>query len=200
MPFRFRGTLPHDQASDAVPKRWGRIDQIYQPEAEGRNPICHIHSVVCKVTNKTIVLLNGIQSGESTLHPGAVNGPSVSVQPQCQCAAPVLVCSPSVSVQPQCQCAAPVSVCSPSVSVQPQCQCAAPVFAGLGLHNARLTLDSLDRISLGSTVHVLCCYLFSSWKIYFFICYQVRPHFLIAALMSPQRTKQFCPQIECSVV
>ena len=27
-------------------------------------------------------------------------------------------------------------------------------------------------------------------------CYQVRPHFLSAALMSPQRTKQFCPHIE----
>ena len=33
------------------------------------------------------------------------------------------------------------------------------------------------------------------WKIYFH-CYQARPHFLCAALMSPQRTKQFCLQIE----
>ena len=39
-PFRFRGTPPpHDQASDAAPKRWGRIDQIHQPEAKGLNPI-----------------------------------------------------------------------------------------------------------------------------------------------------------------
>ena len=31
---------------------------------------------------------------------------------------------------------------------------------------------------------------------FYFHCYQVRPHFLCAALTSPQRTKQFCPQIE----
>ena len=31
-PFRFRGTPPpHDQASDAAPKMWGRRDQIHQP-------------------------------------------------------------------------------------------------------------------------------------------------------------------------
>ena len=33
---------------------------------------------------------------------------------------------------------------------------------------------------------------------YIFHCRQVRPHFLCAALMSPQRTKQFDPQIEYS--
>ena len=31
---------------------------------------------------------------------------------------------------------------------------------------------------------------------FYFHWYQVRPHFLCAALTSPQRTKQFCPQIE----
>ena len=43
-PFRFRGTPPpHDQASDAAPKRWVRIDQFHQPEAKGLDPIYHIH-------------------------------------------------------------------------------------------------------------------------------------------------------------
>ena len=31
---------------------------------------------------------------------------------------------------------------------------------------------------------------------FIFHCYPVRLHFLCAALMSPRRTKQFCPQIE----
>ena len=31
---------------------------------------------------------------------------------------------------------------------------------------------------------------------FIFNCYQVRSHFLCAALMSPQRTNQFCTQIE----
>ena len=31
---------------------------------------------------------------------------------------------------------------------------------------------------------------------FYFHCYQVRPNFPCAALTSPQRTKQFCPQIE----
>ena len=31
---------------------------------------------------------------------------------------------------------------------------------------------------------------------FYFHCYQARPHFLCAVLTSPQRTKQFCPQIE----
>ena len=35
-----------------------------------------------------------------------------------------------------------------------------------------------------------------NWLLLIFHCYQVQPHFLCAALTSPQRTDQFCPHLE----
>ena len=52
-------------------------------------------------------------------------------------------------------------------------------------------------VMLASTMYYSFVLYILALRIFILRCYQVRPHsFLCAALMSPQRTKQYCPQIE----